>query len=373
MRPCAILAISMLAAISPLLAAQNAPAPAPSPPAAVPAAPVSGPMIDVDNITFEFGKAASGEKVHHSYIVTNTGTETLLITNVHPSCGCTTVGDWSHSIDPGKTGQISVQFDTSRYGGGQAITKTIDVYSNAKNAGRKTLLLRGAVWKPIDVTPSVAVFNIAADATNAMTSTVKIVNQTEGPVVISNPVSANKLFSAVVKEVTPGKEYELVITAEPPFHPGNSPGTITVNTSLATSPTISIPATASMQQAIQLFPAAIVLNSLQDRWVTNRVTIHGNTSAVLALANPKASDSQIHVEVQPMGPKGMFNVIVAFPPGYQLEPGHRTEITLESNNPREPMVHIPISQYPRPRAALTHRNPPVSPPAAAQISPPPHP
>jgi len=359
MRLCATLILSALAAVSVRLAAQsNTPLPAfhpgvaPASPAAVtPAAamPVAGPLIAVDNPTYDFGKASVGEKVHHTYMVTNTGTETLQISNVHPSCGCTTVGGWTTNIAPGKSGQIAVQFDTSRYGGGPPVRKTIEVYSNAKNEPRKTLMLSGSVWKPIEVTPTVAVLSIPPDATNEMTTTVRLVNQTENPIIMSNATSANHLFTVELKEIKAGKEYQLVITSHPPYTPGNLPGTVSVNTSLPGTPIISVPVTASVAQPIQIFPPQITLNATQDHWITNNVAIHGNTTNVLTLSQPKASDSRIYTELQSKGPKGMFNLVVAFPPGFQLETGKTAEVTLESNNPHVPLITIPIREYPRAR------------------------
>jgi hypothetical protein len=400
MRLCATLILSAVTAASFRLAAQNhAPSPAPAsatvapaPPATAaapvtaPAAsplPVAGPLIVVDNATYDFGKASVGEKVHHIYMVTNSGVGTLQITNVHPSCGCTTVGGWTTNIAPGQSGQIAVQFDTSRYGGGPPITKTIEVYSNAKNEPRKTLLLKGSVWKPIEVTPTVAVISIPPDATNEMTTTVRLVNQTDNPVAFSNATSANKLFTVELKEIKAGKEYQLVVTSHPPYTPGNLPGTVSVNTSLPGTPVINVPVTASVAQPIQVFPPQITLNTMPERWTTNNVTIHGNTTNVLTLSQPKASDSRIYTELQSKGPKGMYNLVVAFPPGFQVEQGKTTEVTLESNNPHVPLITIPIKEYPRPRpvgamartqppikssalntnAPLTHQNPPTPAPA----------
>src|ERR1700690_2625078 len=120
MRFCATLILSALTASGVRLAAQptttfssSPPPPAPSatsapvaPGAASPSGAVisstSGPMIQFESTMFDFGKVSVGEKVRHTYMLTNTGTETLLITNVHPGCHCTTAGDWTHKVEPGK-------------------------------------------------------------------------------------------------------------------------------------------------------------------------------------------------------------------------------------------------------------------------------
>jgi hypothetical protein len=355
------------------LAAQgNPPAAAGSPAAAPVSAPAPGPILQADNPRYDFGKAAAGEKVRHTYIITNTGNEMLHITKVQPSCHCTTAGNWTTNIAPGQTGEIPVQLDTTGFGGGAPVQRMVTVYSNAKNDPRATLVIKGVVWKPIEVTPTTAMIGIPSDASDAVSTTVRIVNKTENPVTVSNATCANRLFTAALKEIKPGQEYELVITAQPPFTPGTSWGTVTVNTSYSNTPALNVSAMARVEQAIQTTPQQIALNLLPDRWTTNRVTIQGNTTNLLTLSNPKASDSRIQVEVQPLAPKGKFSLVVAFPPGFQIEPGKQAEVTVESNLPRYPVIKVPIRDFhrPKPVAALpAHANPPRVPVNAAPANP----
>jgi hypothetical protein len=321
------------------LAAQVA---TPAPPAIT-----TGPMIEFDSKEYDFGKAASGEFVKHVFIVTNTGTGTLEITNVHPSCGCTTAGAWSHQIDAGQTGTIPIQFNSTHYSGN--VTKTIEVSSNAKNQPKATLLLRGSVWKPIDVNPQTAVITVQPDSTNIATASVRIVNKTDSAVTISEPTSSNKAFSAELKTITPGKEYELIVTVQPPFTSGNTPATITLKTSLASVPTVSITAIAAVQQAVQVSPAQITLSPSASHWTTNRVFIRGNGSTALALEDPQSSDSRIQLQIVRLGTRNMFNLLVAVPPDFQIAPGQRVQVTVKSNHPRFPLITIPIGQLARPR------------------------
>jgi len=329
---------------------------------AAPTSPASQAVIEFDNVTYDFGKVPVGEKVRHTYMVTNTGTETLQITNVHPGCHCTTPGEWTHSIEPGQTGRIPVQFDSTGFGSGP-ITRTVDVYSNAKNEPHKILMLKGLIWKPIEYASSATIM-IPADSTEAKSTSVKIVNQTDNPVTFSNAVSSKPLlFEAALKEVKPGKEYDLLITAHPPFPAGNTGGTITVNTSLAGTPSITVSAMARVTPSVEIRPSQIVLNSLPDRATTNVVTIVCNTMTNFALSNAKASDSQIQVTIKPGYRPGMFNLMIVTPPNFHLEPGQRAEVTVESNHPHNPTIQVPIMQIPRPKPyAAVH---PATPPATA--------
>jgi hypothetical protein len=350
------------------LAAQaTAPAPAAS-------AAISGPIIDFDSRTYEFGKAPAGEFVKHVFTVTNSGTEELEISNVHPACGCTTAGDWTRKIEPGQTGKIPIQFNSSHYNG--PVTKTIDVTSNAKNQSRATLVIKGTIWKPVDIIPQSAVINVQADDTNIASTTVKIVNHSDSDLTLSDATSSSQSFTAEIKTVTPGKEFQVVVTAHPPFAAGNSPATISLKTSLSNASTLSITAIASVQAAVQVAPAQITLTGYTDHWTTNRVLIHGNGNSAtnLLLEDPKSSDSRIQVELVRLGTHNMYNLLAAVPPGFELAKGAPTQITVKSNHPRYPLLTIPVRQLPRSRGVAGQSS--VSPglkQAGIPAPPPPHP
>lgn len=71
----------------------------------------------------------------------NTGKEPLLLTNVKSSCGCTTPTWTKEPIRKGKTGTITVKYNTKIAG---SFTKSIRVHSNAKT-NLVTLKITGTV------------------------------------------------------------------------------------------------------------------------------------------------------------------------------------------------------------------------------------
>src|SRR5436190_16810023 len=90
-------ACSLLLAGTTVVSAQQPPlAPAQTPaPAAAPATisvSAIGPKIAFETPEYDFAKVKSGELVKHTFIFTNTGDDLLILTNVQPSCGCTTAG-----------------------------------------------------------------------------------------------------------------------------------------------------------------------------------------------------------------------------------------------------------------------------------------
>ena len=72
----------------------------------------------------------------------DTGDKPLIISEVKPSCGCTTP-EWSKDpILPGKSTQIKVGYNTGIKG---AFNKLIEVYSNDPQNSRSVLYIKGNV------------------------------------------------------------------------------------------------------------------------------------------------------------------------------------------------------------------------------------
>ena len=63
--------------------------------------------------TIDLGKVKQSVPATATFIVTNVGTEPLIIEQANPTCGCT-IGDYTKSpIAPGKTGTITATFNAA--------------------------------------------------------------------------------------------------------------------------------------------------------------------------------------------------------------------------------------------------------------------
>jgi len=102
----------------------------------------SAQTISFDQTTIEYGKVAVGADGQREVTVTNKGDKPLIISNVRPSCGCTTP-QWSKDpILPGKSAKIKVGYNTQIKGD---FKKSIEVYSNDPEHGRSVLWIKGQV------------------------------------------------------------------------------------------------------------------------------------------------------------------------------------------------------------------------------------
>lgn len=102
---------------------------------------VSTAVAKFDSESFDFGKIKQGEPVTHEFKFTNAGSVPMIITNVAPSCGCTSP-DWTKEvIPPGGKGFIKATYNAASPG---AFNKSLTVTSNV-DGGYVVLYIKGEV------------------------------------------------------------------------------------------------------------------------------------------------------------------------------------------------------------------------------------
>ncbi|MFK8046736.1 MAG: DUF1573 domain-containing protein [Crocinitomicaceae bacterium] len=103
---------------------------------------VNGAAISVDKDVHDYGTIENGANGVCVFTITNTGNAPLIISSCKGSCGCT-VPTWPKApIAPGASAEISVKYDTKRTG---PINKTVTINSNAVNAARKVVRIKGQI------------------------------------------------------------------------------------------------------------------------------------------------------------------------------------------------------------------------------------
>jgi hypothetical protein len=309
-----------------------------------------GPAIQFDATTFNFGKIKSGELVKHEFVFTNTGSATLEITDVRPGCGCTTAGTWDKRVAPGKTGVVPLQFNSGAYGG--TVTKPTTVTCNDPAQSNIVLQLTGTIWKPIDVAPSMAIFNYSDEQQTNQTKVVLIVNNMDEPLALSDLQCTNAAFRAQLKTVRPGKEFELQITALPPFLAPYLLAPVTLKSSASQMPLINVSAYVMVQKTVSVIPEQITLPAgpLPSAFKTS-VSVRNTSTNSLKLSEAKLSIAGAEVRIDEVQPGKFFTISLNFPAGAQVKPGERAELTIKSNHSKFPLLTASIFQPQPPQAA----------------------
>lgn len=109
---------------------------------------LSGALAAESRIVFEstevdFGEIDTGKVVDLTFKFKNAGDETLIITSINSSCGCTVPKIEKKEYQPGEKGVIPVKFNSKGLSG--SVVKTVVVFTNDKNNLNTTLKIKGTV------------------------------------------------------------------------------------------------------------------------------------------------------------------------------------------------------------------------------------
>jgi hypothetical protein len=121
-----------------------------SAPAATNSTTVASDVLTLTETVFDFGKIPQGKPVTHVFEVINNSKDSLKISNVQASCGCTTPEWEKDKIQaPGEKTRITVGYNAAAEG---PFTKYITVAYNGNQ--NKQITIKGEVWKtPIQSAP----------------------------------------------------------------------------------------------------------------------------------------------------------------------------------------------------------------------------
>ena len=105
----------------------------------------SGAVISFKEKSIDFGDIVQGAKVEHTFVLTNSGSDPLVISNVAATCGCTVPAWPKEPIAPGKSAEIKVSFNSAGKMGKQ--NSVVRIYSNATEPIEKVSLISNVLPK----------------------------------------------------------------------------------------------------------------------------------------------------------------------------------------------------------------------------------
>jgi peroxiredoxin len=219
------------------------------------------PRIHVEQPTHDFGQVWSGTVNKHTFKIQNLGQEPLKITKIQRSCGCTVAGEYDRVIGPGALGELTLSINTNRFAG--SFSKSVTVISNDPQNPKIKLTLTGNARPYIKVQPLAADFGTLGED-EAKTVILKLTNNTDDPVNITlgseEPIGP---FQPELVPVTPGREYDLKITATPPYGRRSVRGNLHLRTDHPKSPKLLISCRAHVRPRLEVSPRILRLPNPQ--------------------------------------------------------------------------------------------------------------
>jgi P pilus assembly chaperone PapD len=103
----------------------------------------AGPKMELSTEIWEMGNIYQWDNPSTEISIKNSGDNTLVISDVKTSCGCTAVMLSEKSIEPGKAGTLKISFDPYNITG--PVRREVGLVTNDKASPKKNITVRGRV------------------------------------------------------------------------------------------------------------------------------------------------------------------------------------------------------------------------------------
>ncbi len=168
-------------------------------------------IMVVEGNNIDFGKIYKGEKITRKFTIKNIGSDTLEVSNVQASCGCTAAMIDKKKIAPNDSGTLSTTFDSKNFSG--KVSKTITLTTNDSINLQLPLKFSVTILQEFTLTPQQIIFKEVKLGETAIAN-LKIKNTSDKPLKLLSWKSSDKnilLFNFPQKEIAPNEEVEIEV------------------------------------------------------------------------------------------------------------------------------------------------------------------
>jgi len=214
------------------------------------------------------GTVPKGELIKHTFVVKNTGTADLLITDVKPACGCT-VSEYDKVIKPGAEGKIALTIETKTFTG--PIAKTALVLTNDPTMPQLTLHISANVKPYVEAAPY-GFFRIQALTGESVSS--EMILGSDDPAFAPSKIEVPyKFLRTTLAEVSEkerlsgkgAKQYKLTLSNAPDAPEGLLGGYVKLQTGVKQQPDLELAISGYIKPTIQITPGAITFGNFDPK------------------------------------------------------------------------------------------------------------
>lgn len=265
---------------------------------AKPDAAAGPPKIKLSAEDWDFGTIEYGEKADYVLTVKNVGGGELKIKEARGSCACTVPQRGIKDVlKAGETTEIKIHFNSTKKQG--VVTTFVTIESNDPANPRAEFRVHGTVKTIIDTIPAQGFTLRGTSRDEVLSGTVKLINRTDAPFKPQVQSVAAPGVEVELKEVTAGKEYELIAHTKPPMAYGPSHGTVSISTGIEKMPTVTVSVSTRIQERVALMPPVVLVPKAAKEATTREFSLrYFGSAAGFNVLEAKANDPSVTVTVK---------------------------------------------------------------------------
>lgn len=332
-----------------------------------------GPRWVCQQPTIDFGEVWAGETVTREFTFRNVGTGLLEISRIKAHCSCSASDDYTKTVAPGGSGVIPFVLKTTNKPFGP-LREYLTVETNDPKTTGTKIWLKGAIRtvvhpevtfdalgerdrmagkraKPLRSGKAVLAFG-KIETGDRLHRVVRLRNTSgQHPLTLSlQPIPANSLFQVEFTETTPGEEFELVVTADPPIPTGRPRTRLWFKTNVPGHAEYQLWASAYVPPRVEVSPPERMLLNPKYAGPERTIRIINNGTTPVAVTSIACSDPAYRFILQPPDPKSPNTqaIKVLFPGGKSyVPPAYGELIEIGTNDWEKPVIRIPVLPYSR--------------------------
>ncbi len=254
------------------------------------------PRLELNPTVFDFQEVWQGMPAEGEFVVRNTGTAPLTL-QTRSSCGCTVATKPQSPLAPGETTTFKISYNTARAG---AAHKTVTLTTNDPKQASVVINVTGKVKSLIAATPSDrVVFNdLAPDARESQT--IRLVSQYDQPLALKlREPRGPEPFDVELKELDPGKLYDLTITTRPPLKDGANFTNVVLETGLPNPPTYSVSVNAVVTPPVSVTPRRLTVGPNATLPAEHVLQVESRTPTPVHVTEVRSNVDAIRCELLP--------------------------------------------------------------------------
>jgi hypothetical protein len=204
----------------------------------------SGAKISFSETMWDFGYVPKTGTVSHTYIIKNTGSDTLIIVKVRPDCGCTTTPMTQKRLSPNEAAEMKIFFDPRKVVTTEVVKKLQIISNDPDNPISEAQFTAkiGITSSLVKLSPIEFNFDtLTLGAEGSRTITVENISKEQLSInVIESPVDYVD-YSIGNKVIKPGESIQLVVKLKRGVASGNFHTSLTLEFEGSKVARISIP------------------------------------------------------------------------------------------------------------------------------------
>lgn len=306
------------------------------------------PEFQLASTEVNLGRVFAGTMRNIAIAYSNPGQAPLQVTRAVLPPGGRPGRGFMTPVPPGQTSTVEVNVSIPKEEG--PFDETVTLHSNARQA-TTPLRVKGMAWKPLRITPQILDFG-RLDADNAITQSVMRIEFTEDAA-IESIRSQNPGFKTTLREVTPGRLYEIDVATTENLGIGPQQGVIHLALKKPVPAdwpeSIALAARANVERSVTVVPPRLVVPAgvlTAERHHQFLVRCQDSTpdfavtEAVLD-GGPAFTQPQINRTGKD------FMVQLTLPAGWSMPKAPASaKLTIHTTHPRFPTLEVPITAQP---------------------------